>query len=92
VAGPPRVHEQCTRGDAAMRSDATLKAKSAFCERCFTRGAVRSLVVNAGAREELSMMPACAHAFHAECIETWLKDKATCPVCMRDVKEDLKRS
>ena len=42
--------------------------------------------------EELSMMPACAHAFHAECIETWLKDKATCPVCMRDVKEDLKRS
>ena len=42
--------------------------------------------------EELSLMPACAHAFHAECIETWLKDKSTCPVCMRDVKEDLKRA
>jgi len=39
---------------------------------------------------QLAIMPACAHAFHEECISTWLKDKATCPVCMRDVKQDLR--
>ena len=31
-------------------------------------------------------MPNCAHHFHAECIFTWLKTKARCPLCQADIK------
>ncbi len=41
--------------------------------------------------DELAVLPACAHAFHAACIGRWLAEKATCPVCMRDVRQDLVR-
>ena len=42
--------------------------------------------------ETIDIMPACAHTFHGECIRTWLKSKSTCPICMRNVKEDLRRA
>ncbi|WZZ15717.1 hypothetical protein YC2023_108806 [Brassica napus] len=31
--------------------------------------------------EELRLMPACSHAFHAPCIDVWLSSRSTCPVC-----------
>jgi len=43
------------------------------------------------ADELLSILPACAHTFHTSCVTRWLKDNASCPVCMRDVKQDLRR-
>ena len=39
--------------------------------------------------DEICLLPACMHAFHPSCIQSWLQNKATCPVCMRDVLEDL---
>jgi hypothetical protein len=42
--------------------------------------------------EMLCIMPACAHAFHSECIGTWLVGKASCPVCMRDIKRDMREA
>jgi hypothetical protein len=33
------------------------------------------------AAEVLRVLPGCRHAFHAECVDTWLQAHATCPVC-----------
>lgn len=31
--------------------------------------------------ELLRLLPRCAHAFHADCIDAWLASHVTCPVC-----------
>ncbi|KAK3143490.1 hypothetical protein QOZ80_4AG0300940 [Eleusine coracana subsp. coracana] len=33
------------------------------------------------ADEVLRVLPGCLHAFHADCVDTWLQAHATCPVC-----------
>ncbi|XP_010056461.2 E3 ubiquitin-protein ligase ATL4 [Eucalyptus grandis] len=33
----------------------------------------------------LRLLPLCCHAFHAECIDTWLQANRTCPLCRSNV-------
>uniref|UniRef100_A0ACD5V598 Uncharacterized protein n=1 Tax=Avena sativa TaxID=4498 RepID=A0ACD5V598_AVESA len=34
---------------------------------------------------ELRLLPACRHAFHAECVDAWLRTTPTCPLCRAPV-------
>ncbi|GJM87093.1 hypothetical protein PR202_ga03012 [Eleusine coracana subsp. coracana] len=35
--------------------------------------------------DELRLLPKCSHAFHLECIDTWLLSHSTCPLCRRSL-------
>uniref|UniRef100_A0ACD5ZDV5 Uncharacterized protein n=1 Tax=Avena sativa TaxID=4498 RepID=A0ACD5ZDV5_AVESA len=37
------------------------------------------------AEDQLRLLPKCSHAFHLECIDTWLLSHSTCPLCRRSL-------
>ncbi|KZV52336.1 RING/U-box superfamily protein [Dorcoceras hygrometricum] len=40
--------------------------------------------------EILRLLPKCQHAFHVECIDQWLENHSTCPLCRREISlEDV---
>ena len=41
------------------------------CSICFNQGDIGKILL-------------CGHFFHAECIDQWLKEKKTCPLCLSE--------
>lgn len=35
--------------------------------------------------DQLRLLPMCCHAFHAVCVDTWLKSSQTCPLCRSSI-------
>lgn len=63
----------------------------------FSYGSIRGLKDSAdcavcltefGDEDRLRLLPKCKHAFHIECIDTWLLSNSTCPLCRRSLLPD----
>ena len=63
----------------------------------FAYGSIRGLKDSAdcavclnefGDDDRLRLLPKCKHAFHLECIDTWLLSHSTCPLCRRSLLPD----
>ncbi|KAF4095112.1 uncharacterized protein si:ch211-59o9.10 [Onychostoma macrolepis] len=57
--------------------DPTHSAGKTDCQICFSE-------YKAG--ERLRILP-CLHDYHVKCIDRWLKENATCPICRADISE-----
>ncbi|KAL5974578.1 hypothetical protein ACLOJK_031248 [Asimina triloba] len=43
-------------------------------------------------KDTLRILPYCGHYFHVSCIDLWLKQNSTCPVCRISLRESVKRN
>ncbi|CAN6281068.1 unnamed protein product [Urochloa humidicola] len=60
-------------GEAARREAKAKKGTTCTC--------CSICLDNYGDGEVLRMLPECGHLFHRECVDPWLRQHPTCPVC-----------
>ncbi|KAK1285267.1 E3 ubiquitin-protein ligase ATL4 [Acorus calamus] len=41
------------------------------------------------ADDRLRFLPSCGHAFHSQCIDTWLSSASTCPLCRSPIEPPI---
>ncbi|QHO57627.1 hypothetical protein HN51_012176 [Arachis hypogaea] len=61
-----------TFSSVTRRSSSVVDGGGGDCAVCLSRFEQRDL---------LRLLPLCCHAFHAECIDVWLRTNLTCPLC-----------
>jgi hypothetical protein len=42
------------------------------------------------AKDVVRVLPYCGHAFHVACIDAWLKQQSTCPICRASMRATTK--
>jgi hypothetical protein len=42
------------------------------------------------AKDVVRVLPYCGHAFHVACIDAWLKQQSTCPICRASMRAAAK--
>lgn len=55
-----------------------IKGKNTDCSICIAETKYREISL---------ILPICGHKFHKACIEPWLKEKKTCPLCRTRVRD-----
>ncbi|CAN4126023.1 unnamed protein product [Withania somnifera] len=44
---------------------------------------------NISGRDKFWKLPKCDHVFHLDCVDAWLESHWTCPICRRQVTDQL---
>jgi E3 ubiquitin-protein ligase ATL41 len=74
-----RAAEVVDFGSNSSSSTSTAAAAAAECAVCLSE-------LDDG--EKVRALPSCAHVFHVECVDAWLRSRTTCPVCRAEVRPD----
>ncbi|KAF8028682.1 hypothetical protein BT93_E1358 [Corymbia citriodora subsp. variegata] len=91
ASAPPHHHPQDSAA-AAVHDDSFIDSLPLFSFSSVTRrssaaadGDCAVCLCKFKPHDLLRLLPLCCHAFHAECIDTWLQANRTCPLCRSNV-------
>ncbi|GJM87378.1 hypothetical protein PR202_ga03326 [Eleusine coracana subsp. coracana] len=83
VTGTPS--EACGLDESAIQALPTFRYRKAIKSRASIDSAPTSecavCLSEFEEDERVRMLPSCLHAFHVDCIDTWLQGNANCPLC-----------